>query len=93
MNFIAGFWVGSFYGWIPLYFPELFPTRIRSISQGFAYNFGRILAAIGTLQTSNLLGLFDNSYPRACSVMSLIYLVGLPLIWFGPETRGKALPE
>jgi MFS family permease len=91
--FWTGFFVGSFYGWIPLYFPELFPTRVRSIAQGFAYNFGRILAAIGTLQTANLLRFFDSSYPVACAMISLIYLLGLVVIWFGPETYGQPLPE
>ena len=25
---IAGFFTASFYGWLPLYLPELFPTRV-----------------------------------------------------------------
>ena len=37
-------------GWLPLYLPELFPTRVRATGQGFGFNFGRILAAIGVLQ-------------------------------------------
>jgi len=32
-------------------------------------------------------------YPLACSSMSLIYLVGMVIIWFAPETRGRPLPE
>src|SRR5207245_1971291 len=39
----------SFYGWFPLYFPELFPTRVRATGQGLSYNFGRLFAAIGAL--------------------------------------------
>jgi len=38
-----------FYGWLPLYLPELFPTRVRATGQGIAYNFGRIAAAAGTI--------------------------------------------
>jgi MFS family permease len=91
--FLAGGLTASFYGWLPLYLPELFPTRVRATGQGFSYNFGRILAAIGVLQTGNLMGLFPGGYPQACSIMSLIYLVGLALIWLAPETRGKPLPE
>ena len=34
----------SFYGWLPLYLPELFPTRVRAAGQGFGFNFGRILS-------------------------------------------------
>ncbi len=102
--FIAGTFTASFYGWLPLYLPELFPTSMRATGQGFSFNFGRILAAIGVLQTGNLMGLFDadlnlggftipHGYPLACSTMSLVYVVGMVLIWFVPETRGKPLPE
>jgi MFS family permease len=91
--FLAGACTASFYGWLPLYLPELFRTSVRATGQGFSYNFGRILAAVGVLQTSSLMGLFNNRLPQACSVMSLIYLVGIGLIWLAPETRGKPLPE
>lgn len=92
-TFLAGGITAAFYGWFPLYMPELFPTAVRATSQGFAFNFGRILAAIGTLQTATLIGLFDGSFPMAGSVLSAIYLVGLVLIWFCPETKGKPLPD
>ncbi len=36
---------------------------------------------------------FGGSYPRACATMSLVYLIGMVLVWFGPETKGKPLPE
>lgn len=83
----------SFYGWLPLYLPELFPTRVRATGQGFGFNFGRIVAAIGALQTGNLLAFFDNSYSMACSVAAGAYVVGLVVIALAPETRGKPLPE
>lgn len=90
---LAGMCTASFYGWLPLYLPELFRTRVRATGQGFSFNFGRILAAIGTLQTGNLMQAFDGSYPKACSVMSLVYLVGLAVIWLAPETKGHDLPD
>jgi MFS family permease len=103
-TFVAGTMTASFYGWLPLYLPELFRTNVRATGQGFGFNFGRILAAIGVLQTGNLMGLFKEDaiiggitipagYPLACSTMSLIYLVGMVIIWFAPETHGKPLPE
>jgi SHS family sialic acid transporter-like MFS transporter len=103
-TFVAGTMTASFYGWLPLYLPELFRTNVRATGQGFGYNFGRILAAIGVLQTGNLMGLFKedaviggitipHGYPLACSTMSLVYLVGMAIIWLAPETRGKPLPE
>jgi hypothetical protein len=91
--FLAGATTASFYGWLPLYLPELFTTGVRATGQGFGFNFGRILAAVGTLQMANLRLYFDDSYPRACSALSFIYLFGLVVIYFAPETRGKPLPD
>ena len=53
-TFLIGGCTASFYGWLPLYLPELFSTSMRATGQGFSFNFGRILAAIGALQTGNL---------------------------------------
>jgi MFS family permease len=92
-TFVAGALTASFYGFFPLYLPELFPTAVRATGQGFAFNFGRIVAAIGGLQTANLMKAFDNSFPKAASVMAGIYVVGLCIVWFGPETKGRGLPE
>jgi hypothetical protein len=66
---------------------------VRATGQGFSFNFGRIIAAIGGLQTANLMTFFGNSFPKAGSVMAAIYLVGVVVIWFGPETKGQELPE
>ncbi|MSR32645.1 MAG: MFS transporter [Gemmataceae bacterium] len=83
----------AFYGWLPLYLPELFPTRVRATGQGFSFNFGRILAAIGALQTGAIMGAFQGGYPEACSLMGSIYLLGIALVWLAPETHGKEMPE
>lgn len=92
--FLVGCTTASFYGWLPLYLPELFRTGVRATGQGFSYNFGRILAAMGVLQTGNLMKeVFKDNYPQALSVVSLVYIVGLALIWLAPETYGKPLPE
>ncbi len=91
--FLAGSITASFYGFFPLYLPELFPTAVRATGQGFAFNFGRIIAAIGGLQTAVLISKFDGNFPKAGSVMTVIYLIGLVVIWLGPETKGKPLPE
>ncbi len=93
--FLAGGLTASFYGWLPLYLPELFPTRVRAFGQGFAFNFGRIIAAIGALQFSYLMSdkVFNGSYPKACTVLSFIYVIGMVVIWFAPETKGESLPE
>jgi len=89
---VVGLVTASFYGWLPLYLPELFPTRVRATGQGIAFNFGRILAAGGALTTGQLVGLFGG-YPQACATITLVYIVGMVLIWLAPETKGKPLPE
>lgn len=90
----CGFFAASFYGWIPLYFPELFPTSVRAIGQGFGFNFGRILAAIGALQTGVLTkNVFNGDIPMAASVMACVFIIGMVIICWAPETKGKGLPE
>jgi SHS family sialic acid transporter-like MFS transporter len=90
---LVGLFTAAFYGWLPLYLPELFPTRVRATGQGLAFNFGRILAALGAWQMGSLMAFFGNSYPKAGATLVLVYLIGAVVIWFAPETRGRPLPE
>jgi MFS transporter, SHS family, sialic acid transporter len=88
--FLMGGLTASFYGFFPLYLPELFPTSVRATGQGFCFNVGRVIAAVGSLQLANLEKAFGtpaNAYTTLC----MIYLVGIGLAWFAPETKGKAL--
>jgi hypothetical protein len=101
--FAAGGLTAAFYGWFPLYLPELFPTSIRATSQGFAYNFGRVLSALGSVHTATLTAYFAHDIapgrfeldgiPKAGATLAAIYLVGIFIVWLGPETKGKPLPE
>ena len=91
--FAQGFTATLFFGWLPLYLPELFPTRVRATGQGLCFNFGRIMAAVGTFYMGYLVALFGGDYGRAMAAITLIYLVGMVLIWIAPETKGKPLPE
>jgi MFS transporter, SHS family, sialic acid transporter len=101
--FVAGGATAAFYGWFPLYLPELFPTSIRATSQGFAYNFGRVLSAVGALQTATLTAFFSHgiasdrieidAFPNAGTALAGIYILGVFIIWLGPETIGRPLPD
>jgi len=93
MTLVVGIATAAFFGWLPLYLPELFPTRVRATGQGVCYNSGRILAAIGALEMGHLLQHYAGSYARAGAAITLIYGLGLAIIWLGPETKGKPLPE
>ncbi|HEY3783384.1 MAG TPA: MFS transporter [Fimbriimonadaceae bacterium] len=85
------FTIGMSAGFV-LYFPELFPTRLRATGAGFAYNTGRILAAGVPLVTGYILG-STNSIGRAVGITAFVPLAGLVALYFAPETRGKPLPE
>ena len=87
----AGVATAAFYGWLPLYLPELFPTRVRAAGQGFCYNAGRSLAAVGVLVTTFQINVQGN-YPAAAAGVCLVYVVGMALAWLLPETRGQPLP-
>lgn len=90
---LVGAFTAAFYGWLPQYLPELFPTRVRATGQGIAFNSGRILAALGAWQMGSIMGFFDKSYSAAGAAIVLVYLAGMVLIWFAPETKDKPLPE
>jgi MFS family permease len=93
MAFVVGAATAAFYGWLPLYLPELFPTRMRATGQGLGYNSGRIFAAVGAIQMGRLMNFYEGSYAKAGAAMTLVYAAGLVLIWLAPETRGRPLPD
>ena len=90
MTFLVGGVTAAFYGWLPLYLPELFPTRVRATAQGISFNFGRIFAGAGGIVLG---GSVPGGYAAMGAAVSLIYAVGLFVIWVAPETKGKPLPE
>lgn len=91
--FVVGFCTAAFYGWFPLYLPELFPTRVRATGQGISYNTGRVLAAAGAVLGGYLVEFFNGSYAKMGVVITLVYIIGMAGIWLAPETKGKPLPE
>jgi MFS family permease len=89
---LYGFFAIGGFATFAVYLPELFPTAIRATGQGFCWNAGRLLTALGPL-TSGLLVEKMDSVPKAAAVLSVAYLVGLCAVWFGPETRGAPLVD
>jgi MFS family permease len=85
------FSVGGF-GTFAAYLPELFPTRIRATGQGFCWNTARILTAAGPLTTGAIVGVVGSA-PAAGAIVTVVYLVGMIAIWFGPETKGVPLQD
>jgi len=89
---ILGFFNNGIFSGFPIYLPELYPTRIRATGAGFCFNAGRVLASVGPFLTGYLVAALG-SFGRAASAIALIYLLGLLVLPFAPETRGRPLPE
>lgn len=97
---IMGFCQLSLFGGYAIYFPELFPTRLRSTGTSFCYNVGRFIAALGPIVKSKLEAFFLGvagdpilSLRYAGVTMCAVFLVGFLVLPFLPETKGKPLPE
>jgi MFS family permease len=95
---LLGFGTLAVFGGYAIYFPELFPTRLRSTGTGFCYNVGRYIAAIGPLTLGQLALALHGSlhmpgFRLAALVVGSAYLLGaIALIW-APETLNEPLPE
>lgn len=89
---ILGFFNNGIFSGFPIYLPELYPTRLRATGAGFCFNAGRVLASASPFLTGWLV-MTLGSFGRAASMVGLIYLVGLVVLIFAPETKGKPLPE
>ncbi len=97
---LMGFCQLALFGGYAIYFPELFPTRLRSTGTSFCYNVGRYVAAGGPFALGMLTSrvfTIANGYPEgiryAGVTMCSVFLIGLLALPFAPETRGQPLPE
>lgn len=96
---IMGFCQLAIFGGYAIYFPELFPTRLRSTGTSVCYNVGRLVAAVGP----TMLGLLTSrvyawagpqqAIRYAGMTMCAVFLIGLLALPFAPETKSEPLPE
>jgi len=89
---VNGFFTLGQYSWMPVWLPELFPTRVRATGVAFAFNTPRFVAFIGPLIAGTLIVNFGG-FGNAAVTISFIYVVGFLATLLLPETRGKPLPE
>jgi MFS family permease len=86
-----GFFTLGQYCWMPVWLPELFPTRSRATGIAFAFNAPRLIAFLGPLFAGSLIVTFGG-YSRTAMFMSCIYVLGFCVAPLLPETRGRPLP-
>ena len=90
LGFPLGFFASGIFSGMGPFLTELFPTRMRGSGQGFAYNFGRGIAALNPM----FVGMLSAKLPlgQSIGVFALI-AYGLLIIaaLFLPETKGRVL--
>jgi len=89
--FAQGLVATLFFGWLPLYLPELFPTSVRATGSGISYNVGRFATAVGVLAAGALFTSLGGSYPAVGAAAAFIYGLGIFAIWLAPETKRQSL--
>jgi len=95
---ILGFGALAPFGGYAIYFPELFPTRLRTTGTSFCYNVGRYITAFGLLILGPLAKALDGvgglpGFRVAAMVLASSYLIGIVALIWAPETVNQPLPE
>src|SRR5512137_310638 len=94
----VGFFTIGVMGGFVIYFPEIFPTRLRSTGTAFGYNVARLSAALVMVLGNSIrdgfraLGVADPFRVGAVTLAG-IYLLGLLVLLHAPETRGQPMME
>jgi MFS family permease len=76
-----------------VYFPELFPTRLRGTGGGFCFNAGRILASPVLFATGWMQKHWHYTLEQSATCLSFLFLIGIVILAFAPETKGRELPR
>jgi MFS family permease len=89
---LFGFLTLGMHAGYAIYFPELYPTRLRGTGAGFCFNFARLVTAVMLFMNGWLLGR-GIDFQDAASLLSGLFLLGVVLMLFAPETKGRELPQ
>jgi len=91
--FLLGLVGVTYFGWLPLFLPELFPTRVRSTGTGISFNSGRVVAAVVVLSAGLLIDRLGGDYARIGFWSGLIYVLGMVVIWLAPHQDTSQLED
>ena len=86
---VFGFLTLGMHAGYAVYFPELFPTRLRGTGTGFCFNSGRF----GTAAAMMLAATMSWKSEQTALYLAPLYLLGVFVTLMARETRGEELPE
>jgi hypothetical protein len=86
---VFGFLTLGMHAGYAIYFPELYPTRIRGTGTGFCFNAGRIIAAPILFSGGWLQKTFNTGPLEIACGLSFLFLIGLLILLAAPETKGQ----
>jgi len=86
---VFGFFTLGMHAGYAVYFPELYPTRLRGTGAGFCFNMGRLATAAAFFG----FGAITISDEQKALSLAPLYLLGIVIVYFARETRGQELPE
>jgi MFS family permease len=72
---INGFFTLGQFSWMPVWLPELFPTRLRGTGIAFVFNVPRFIAFLGPLFAGTLIVQFGG-FGKAAMIFACIYFLG-----------------
>jgi MFS family permease len=90
---LYGFFTLGIHAGFAVYFPELFPTHLRATGAGFCFNGGRLVAASVLVFSGWLKAQPGVDLRLAVTLLSGLFLLGVLVVWFLPETKDQPLPE
>jgi MFS family permease len=90
---VFGFLTTAIHAGFAIYFPELFPTHLRATGASFCFNGGRVVAIPVLLLSGWLKTQPGVELGWAVTSLSALFLVGVVLVLFLPETNRQELPE
>ena len=90
--FLNGFFtLGFSFSWMAIYLAELFTSPVRATASSFVFNGARLVAWVFPIIAGQIIGEFGG-VGHAALIMSGVFVIGLVVPWFMPETTGRPLP-
>jgi len=89
--FNGAFTLGFSFSWMAIYLAELFTSAVRATASSVVFNGARLIAWVFPVIAGQIVTSLGG-VSHAALIMSSVFLIGLVVPWFVPETAGRPLP-